>query len=306
MGDKGAARKEKLKRTGDKGATPSNDASSKEHERAHELERRLNVNERLTLLVGVGSLLVAGVSAAISYFSYEVSKDTADIKQAISALAQLATESSLQTDQSSRQTHQLSQQAKETARQANALIEQLKQLKIQADATQALIEPARRSADAAVTSVQQQIENFLIDQRPVIRIGEGDESKGLPPFHDYSINKELHYWNYSITNIGKSVALNVKQINDLSIGGKPFHRRNVRRGVDIMPGEVQFSTATAEFPYDNIDDTPIIMRIMIEYNDVRGLTYRQKYCAMEDMDGTIYICIYDEMDKLGVGKEVDF
>ena len=109
--------------------------------------RHLTVNERLTLLVGVGTLVVS-ILAAIS------AADNRDTRDAIRNLSELASQTKRQADASSAQVALLN--------------DQLQALRRQAGSTDSLASAAGRSADAAADQVREMRD----EKRPWITVGE--------------------------------------------------------------------------------------------------------------------------------------
>ena len=72
-------------------ANGSADSRQSRQDGARNLLRRITVNEWLTFLVGVGSLV-------ISYLTYQNAADTSDLKAAVSNLTNLASEARRQAD----------------------------------------------------------------------------------------------------------------------------------------------------------------------------------------------------------------
>ena len=101
-------------------SSASNAANERQaEERAARFRWRLTANETLTLLVGVGALVVSGLT-------YENSRDTSDIKKAIGNLAALADQTKRQADTQAKQLALLREQRQAVFRQADAAADSAK------------------------------------------------------------------------------------------------------------------------------------------------------------------------------------
>lgn len=86
--------------------------------------KRLSVNEWLTFLVGLSSLVVGVGSLVVSYQSYIASQDNRDIRKAITNLAVLAQQTKRQADSSDQQLEVLKEQALDQRQQTKAISDQ--------------------------------------------------------------------------------------------------------------------------------------------------------------------------------------
>jgi hypothetical protein len=103
--------------------------------------RRLDTNQWLTLLVGVGSLVIGAGSLAVAFMAYRNAADTSDIKNAIGNLSELATQTKRQADAThdqlgavKDQVSALRDQAEEAKRQTAAIAKQTEAIKASSDA----------------------------------------------------------------------------------------------------------------------------------------------------------------------------
>jgi len=125
----------------------SDDGSDQGKHRPRNFLGRLSINEWLTFFVGLGSLV-------ISYFTYQNAADTKDIKDAVSNLSTLATQTKRQADFTKGQLDQV-------RREADAVSGQLDEMKKQTGAFQ-------KSAFAA----EGQLAESRIERQPVISVAE--------------------------------------------------------------------------------------------------------------------------------------
>jgi hypothetical protein len=111
---------------------------------------RLTVSERLTLLVGAGSLCIGIGSLGVFYLTYLNAADTSDIKTAIGNLSDLATQTKRQADA----THD---QLAAVRDQVSALRDQAQEAKRQTAAIASQTEAIKASSEAAVKSAEANI-----------------------------------------------------------------------------------------------------------------------------------------------------
>jgi hypothetical protein len=117
---------------------------------------RLTVNERLTFLVGAGSMIVGVGSLIVSFLTYRNAADTTELKAAIGNLSDLATQTKRQADGTHEQlaavreqVSALRDQAQEAKRQTAAIASQTEAIKVSSEA-------AVRSADANISAANAQ------------------------------------------------------------------------------------------------------------------------------------------------------
>lgn len=147
-------------------------------------DRRLNLNERLTLLVGVGALVLGSGSTAVAYLAYRQSQDTADLGRAVRHLGLVAEQAQAQTRVMRDEITVLRLGLTESHTQSAALSRQAQSLAIQAKKTNEIAAAnaimARSSIDAL--SVQQKSLFFAASPRltiSVIGLGDGRVRDGV-------------------------------------------------------------------------------------------------------------------------------
>jgi hypothetical protein len=147
------------------GNSESADVTSDQESRSRlfRLIRKLSINEWLTLLVGVGTLLLSIGSLAVAYWTYRVSADSTDIKSAIGRLSDLATQTKRQADHSGSEIGILKSELKESTAQTQALADQ-------AGATSKIASADNQAALAAVKSLGIQNSTFSESFRPKLDI----------------------------------------------------------------------------------------------------------------------------------------
>lgn len=167
----------------------------------------LNVNERLTALLAVATVIIGISSLVVSCQALQVASDSSDLKTAITKLSELATQTKRQADATNsqlaavrEQVAALKEQAAEAKRQTQAISEQTTAIKQSAESAVqsagAQIESARaqtRAANAAAAS-----------QRPGIALTEVTMAgfDGAPEKEGVFKDQVKIAFNYKYTNVG--------------------------------------------------------------------------------------------------------
>lgn len=108
------------------------------------IRKRLCKNEWLTTLIGIGSFVVAVGSLCVAWLTYQTSKDTKDIKNAVTTLSDLAKQNKRQADNSDLTAKKLADQLGEMKEQTNAF-------SISAQAAQGQLSEMRHQQRAVVS-----------------------------------------------------------------------------------------------------------------------------------------------------------
>ena len=227
----------------------------------------LETSEKITAFLAFCTLVVGVGSLVVAFLAYQTAADTKDIKSAISNLSALAT-----------------------------------QTKREADNTAKLIGPANRSADAAVSGVHQQSDQFRLDERPIIELTD------CPSGQPGAAYDNTAAWNYCIRNYGKTAARNIHIFEYVSVFGSKPKGKDLPKGrfsPNMEPTIWNWSTATYSRPIsrDVFDsalkvDDGIIAAIKIIYVDYSGRRFEKRICMARLKNGAPMACIFNEVMRL--------
>jgi hypothetical protein len=163
---------------------------------------QLSLNQRVTLIVALGSMVAAVASAFVAYQTYVVSEaalkiasDTRDTKTALKSLADLVHQTSAQVSATSQQLPPITKQAAAAEDEARALKEQLGPVQREAAAAEAQVKVANGSLAAS----EAQLQLARDEQRPWISV-ELTPIKAAPG---------VVYFVVKVSNVGHSPAFNV-------------------------------------------------------------------------------------------------
>lgn len=246
------------------------------------LTSKLSFNQRATLGLGVVSLIVAIAGLITAIVAAKNAADTTQLQNAVERLADLA-----------QQAH----------RQVSATRREVKALQEQASATSKLVEPAQRSASAAVSGVRQQAQDFAIDQRPLV--GEDFSQPGFDHNPRYDPTLRMFMWSYGYKNLGKGLAFDVSVEERLSVYGRPSFV-TYRKSSELLPSEPRWSTAL--YPLRDADNAPAatnpkyVLSVNIRYKDGSGRPYTKFICRQRLASGADGNCTKGISRALGTDR----
>jgi hypothetical protein len=155
--------------------------------------------------------------------------------------------------------------------------------------------PIRDQANAAIAAAKASRDNFIVDQRPYVRLTNHLETPNLVP------GTSQIAWNWEITNYGKTPARRIRFFTYMKIDSgefKPTYRR-FNRGDPVIasalpPSKTTFATVVsdpgitpAEFTRLNGIDVAIAILVKIEYLGVSDERYESTFCLAHLANGEI-------------------
>jgi hypothetical protein len=117
----------------------------------------LTIAEWLTAVIGVGSIVTAAGSLWISWLTYQNSRDTRDLKVAVSNLSELAKQTKRQADALNGQLELVRSQVGEAKRQTAAISKQTSAIQVSSEAQVKSADAQKRAADLGASAVRVRI-----------------------------------------------------------------------------------------------------------------------------------------------------
>jgi hypothetical protein len=139
-----------------------------------------------------------------------------------------------------------------------------------------------------LTVMERQLDAMRGDQRPYIVISPDKDGPGRDTGGSVS-------WNYNFENLGKSTALNTRQVLVFKVGDSVSKWGwGGLAGGSIRPTEKGYATATAEGKFSAADfarlrvkDGGIVLLVEVAYSDSFGAKYSDGFCHILYSNGSV-------------------
>jgi hypothetical protein len=151
--------------------------------------------------------------------------------------------------------------------------------------------------------------HFRLEQRPILAL----DNKEVPSnvFQNIAYNDAAHqlFWNFGVTNFGKSTAFRVHSFQYVSVLGGAFRGRGTGHGglhiPDVVPGAGYWGSATYDLPVTldtakgaKAADGGVVMKVILRYEDAVGDTFESFFCMRYLISGAIENCTAEEVKSL--------